>query len=325
MNIFKLLRPNNYFNHYSRIDKTQSFFSTLLLLPYLISKGFGKNLPVLRFYRSCKKKITDVEFTDPLPSIELLIVCTRKDFETLPFCIKQGLKHSKNPVSKITVVVPENDVEYILNILTIVFDEIEVISENSVIDLSDRLNIKRVMGSRYGWALQQFITVAIALNSKSIGVLAINADTILLRDQAWLDETGKQILMESYEYNSKYYEAIEAIQPKFGKISESHITHHMLFQPKIVRETLNFMGALDMSTYIDLFMRNVDDSSNSPICVEFEPYANFLRLKYPEKIEKVKFSNISVKPTLIDGISNTVSKYEELNVYNSISLHSWMN
>jgi len=269
---------------------------------------------------------SEIVTSEILPRIELLFVATKKDSSVLPESILKAIKHSQNEVRKVVTIVPASEVFFFKELLRnlSLSIETEVISEDDEIDEISRNLIKRTMKSRYGWTLQQFLTVSYSLRSTAAGVLAVNSDTVILRDQAWLDQGGKQILMESYEFNPEYYELIERVCNKFHRLTRSHITHHMLFQPKLLKSTIEYFGANSLQEFIAKFMIFVNSDSTSPICAEFEPYANFLESNNPKLIQKVKFSNLGVARGELGDINKVISEFEEENKYNSISFHSWM-
>lgn len=320
------LTLDGFIKNYSSVTSKPSHFSALRLIPYFIFRRFRNFDLLLRFIESGQYESQFVSFDTNLPEIELLFVTTRKDSGILPLSIEYAIKHSQNQISKISIIVPAKEVEYFSELLSTLQLNIEyqLISEDDQIDDESRALIKQKMQSRYGWTLQQFLTVSFCLQSTARGVLAVNSDTLILRDQTWLDPEGQQILMESYEFNVEYYRLIEKVNPKFLKLNTSHITHHMLFQPETLRRTIQFFGANSIQDYINIFMSAVNPEAASPLCVEFEPYANYLKQIEPKKIRLIRFCNIGVIRGDSDSISETISNFESSAKFNSISMHSWM-
>jgi hypothetical protein len=320
------LTLDSYFHYYSRTDKSPNLINAARLIPYFLVKRFKGYGSLIRFIKSASYGSEHVSVENIVPSIELLFVSTRKDSETLVLAIRYAIKHSLNHISKIVVIVPDSQVTYFSDLLNEESPSnlVEVRSEDTQINESDRNRIRNVMGNRYGWTLQQFLTVSYCLSSKSEGVLAINSDTIILRDQLWLNSLGQQILMESYEFNSDYYKIIEKINSQFVSLSRSHITHHMLFQPSLLWECLAYFKVSDLSEFIELFMSSVNPLTESPLCAEFEPYAQFLRKSKQDRVEMVKFGNLGLERSRHSSLDEVVDKYEKAGNYNSISFHSWM-
>ena len=320
------LTLSGFIENFSQVTRTPKLTGALRLIPYFVFRGFRGIDLLLRFIRAGQYISQNVNLNGNLPDIELLFVTTRKDSDVLPYSIKNAIRHSLNNVIKIVVIVPSNEFQYFSELLGKLSLKIrvELISEDLEIDQQSRDLIKSQMKSRYGWTLQQFLTVSYCLRSSAKGVLAVNSDTLILRNQVWVDHEGRQILMESHEFNSEYYSLIERMNSRFKNLSKSHITHHMLFQPDILRETIFSFGASSISEYVSIFMSAVNTDLTSPLCVEFEPYANYLRLAAPSRFRMVRFCNIGVVRSSETSLEKLIFKFEKANNYNSISMHSWM-
>ena len=322
----KSLTLSGFIQNYSQVSRNPRLTSAIRLFPYFVLRGFREIDLLLRFIRGGQYISQHVYPNGNLPDIELLFVSTRKDSDVLPYSIKSAIHHSLNNVSKIAVIVPENDLQYFSELLgkLSLNIKLDLISEDLEIDQQSRELIKNRMESRYGWTLQQFLTVSYCLRSSAKGVLAVNSDTVILRDQVWIDQEKCQILMESHEFNSEYYSLIERMNSRFKNLSKSHITHHMLFQPDLLKETIFSFGATNVNEYVSIFMREVNADLSSPLCVEFEPYANYLRLAAPRRYRMVRFCNIGVVRGIQVSLEELIFKYEKENNFNSISMHSWM-
>ena len=320
------LTLDSYVTHFSRVDRKPSLLNALQLIPYFLIRRFQGFPLLLRFIQSSNHESESIPNSQQVPKIELLFISTKKDSSTLVHAIEKARKHSINPVSKVIVIVPEAQLTFFFELLADISNHlnIEVISEDIEIDAPSRSLIKETMKDRYGWTLQQFLTVSYCLRSNAAGVLAVNSDTIILRDQMWLDASGTQVLMESYEYNRDYYALLEKVNYKLINLRNSHITHHMLFQPKLLNECLNYFNVKNLAGFIQMFMGSVNPNSASPICAEFEPYAQFLRKVRPGSTKMIKFSNIGVERNKRGDLQDLLNRLENESQYNSISLHSWM-
>jgi hypothetical protein len=299
-----------------------------MLLPALI-----KNLPTsfgsfLRFNKVNNLPSTKISYKGNLPSISVLLVVAQKDFEKLIYCINQIVKHSLNPVSKIEIVVPHAALATCINVLEQIDLNIpiKVFSEDDVIPADLRGIMKTELKHKYGWALQQLLTLSMVIRSDSNGVLAVNADTFILRNQVWLNEELVQLLFRSPEYHKPYYQIIKEIFPKLTLIPFSHVTHHMLFQPELLRDFLVKSGYIDIGKLMIQVLKSMDKSQESAFCIEFEPYAQALHNFYPNRFEIRRFSN-SPFSAIEDNIEiiDLVSELDNQNIYNSISFHSWNN
>jgi hypothetical protein len=128
--------------------------------------------------------------------------------------------------------------------------------------------------------------------------------------------------MESYEYHKPYYDFLRRFRLDEKKFKASHITHHMLMQPKYLRLIYSEFIHEDF-TNLDYFVEQIikysDPAESSPVCVEFELYALGMRSKFESKVQLRKFGNRSVdRQTYIE------SSAKDFHGLNSISLHSYL-
>ena len=267
------------------------------------------------------------EPSDSLPNIEVVINSTDKDFKHLFGVISFAKENSINPINKISVVVPEKSIFKCKQLLVNhpFHKLITVISEDSVLSLEQRQMLKETFKEKYGWILQQFLTLSAVLESNSAGVLQVNSDTYILRPQCWVDERENQVLMVSSEYHKPYYQLLRRLNEKYPVRTQSHITHHMLFQPKILKSILDRCGVQDLTQLIKFVIENYDKNQTSFACIEFELYALGANIYFKNKMTYSKFANLPVEAPAGYTISE-LQEYAKLfsPYYNSISMHSYL-
>jgi hypothetical protein len=263
------------------------------------------------------------------PEIELMICAVEKDFPQLELCIGQAIKHSTNPISAVSVIVPSHQVNSCkswLNKITAHLNvQLQVLNEDSLISDKSRTQLRTSLGEAYGWGLQQFLTVAFVLQSRSPGVLAVNADTLVLQRRAWLLSNGSQELLVSSEYHRPYYEVLRKINPDLSEIVFTFICHQMLFQPNLLRQFLLRVGINDVEQFINKTLSSADCSLRSPFCIEFEFYAQSMYRYRGNQIQLIRFGNIPYELSNDARESvNQVADLEKKCEFNSISKHSWL-
>ena len=318
---------STYFAYYSRTDKRPSYFHVFFLLPFFLRHP-KINIPLFKRFKRANSLPNDSVLDDLAPpQISCLLVITRKDFVNLPDCVNGLVNGSKNPIAMFYFVTPS---KYKAECNTLVqgilpTSKYEIYSDESIMPKNVMNRLREKFGSNFGWVLQQFLTVGFVMNSKDAGILAIDGDTVLLRPQIWLTNEGKQTLMVSSEYHSAYYELLSKIDSKFSSVTYSFITHHMLFQPVIMRSILAKIGVDKIDDLADLIFRNVDSNRTSPLCIEFEIYAQSMLLHFPDKISLTRFSNIPVAlPEENDLRFRKIEYLKSKSRYNSISAHTWI-
>jgi hypothetical protein len=273
---------------------------------------------------NCIKAIT-LDAKSNLPSIEGLVVSTRKDFEVLALCIPSIVESSFNKITKITIIVPNSDLEecQILIANLKMLTPIEIIDEDMYLSHDLRSRIRNLFGNRYGWVLQQLLTVEFVRRSQARGVLVVNSDTILLKKMVWLEETNRQILMPSWEFNDPYYKFLESLSVYFVGITQSFISHHMLMQPSMFRQILSRIGIDSIEALLQKVETHGDLSSNSPICLEFEIYAQGLLAFSRDQAVITKWSNIGLSRKNTSSPLKEIARLKRKGYFRSVSIHSW--
>lgn len=291
-----------FINYYSQTTQKIRLVDALIPLGVsLIRLRFRTTLYLIRFIKISKiKEQTRNTAVYSLP-IELLVVCGPKDISILPFCIGSVLQFSSNPVSKIMVVARAKDIALIEKQIKDTKAsgkiEIAIISEDYLIPFSVRSSLREKFEKRYGWILQQLIKVKYASESQSMAILVIDADTVLLQPLRGIDTEGRQHLSYAPEKHASYIEFLKYIKVPTKRPYFSTVTHHMIIQPTIMRELLVEIGTESLNKLAEKILEFSGDTDESPVSIDYEMYGQFLRLKYPEKIEYHRFCNLSVHRT----------------------------
>jgi uncharacterized protein Usg len=296
-----------------------------LILPTLFRRGLPAYKNFIWFLRASQND-EQLTIEKSNPSIDLVWIAERKDFETLILSIRSAIRHSLNPINSIKVIVPETQItecQELINMQYYKF-EVKIISEFKVIPpvLIDKIKCK--FPEKFGWILQQFLKLESVQNSKSAGVLIIDADTILLEDRLWLDQNLNQILMTAPWQHEPYFSFLRKLGLFTGKSRYSFVTHHMLMQPKVLQEVITNKGFNNMRSFIEFLLEEVNDSNIKGFCVDYELYGNYFYAKFPDKTRLIRFCNLSKKSDL-DSLSlkKLIEQLEDFGEFRSISLHSW--
>ena len=325
----RFFRLSLYFRYFSSLSKSPRLFHIICLLPNIFIRGFTFISLFKRFVLANQLPNRVVKSQENAPEIELLVCSTAKDFWLLTDCLTYAVKNSINPISSVNVVVPSRDVELCSSLIEkgILGKDIKVsvIDEDSLIPKGAREMIYDQMGGSYGWALQQFLTVAFVCSSSAKGVLAVNSDTIILQPRLWLEPQGNQEFLVSAEFHKPYYKVIQKLDPGLSHFEFSFICHQMLFQPDFFRKILYNLNSPSISHFIELVLAKADISQRSPFCVEFELYGQMFLRKQPSNVILNRFANISVELSSDAQLrGQQLGHFENSGNYNSVSNHSWM-
>jgi hypothetical protein len=332
--IGKFLDKRNFFfpgllfsPYYDRIDKKPSLL--VPLADFLLSRLFSSSRPNITEWRyrwnatrrpainSASEQILDA------PEIELLIVAAEKDFSLISESSRRAIQFSLNPITTLTLVVPASATDKLPDLSTLPV-EVKVVEEESLIDASLLQRLKRTFKDRSGWLLQQYLTIRFVEESQARGVLTLDADTLLIEPQLWLDANNRQILHVSSEYVPAYYEFLASIGISEAVPFTTHVTHHMLMQPWILRsifETHSTNSHRVLEQALDFHVK----TGQMQFCLEFELYGQAARRFFQEKLRLGKFCNRTVELEFdkdsAGGIHTAVRRAK--GTYHSISAHSY--
>ena len=321
----KWFKLAEYIKYYSRVDKEPHFYHAFFLVPTFLRRGPQSILSFIRFVK-CNKFNGQLFSSSNNPEIEILFVVASKDFNILPESISCAVVNSINSISKITIITRSVDVSMCEKLIDDLKFKIPVIvlNEDDVIIKSDRIKIRTRFRENYGWILQQLLTLTYILQSNSKGVLALDADTIVMKDTLWLNSHGEQILLVSHEYHKPYYQFLRNINLIKAKPKYTFVTHHMLFQPEKLRKIWSSIKVENISEVVNILVDSDNLKSLSPVCLEFEPYAQGLLLQFPTQVVLSRFCNIAFSAkTHQKDLTAAIKKVCECGLYKSASFHSW--
>jgi hypothetical protein len=258
--------------------------------------------------------------------IQVVVVVTVKDIDVLPFAIEASAMTLSN-FTKIsfTIICPQKEKAAIELALPDISHEIEIISDESLINEDNMVKIKAFFEDRAGWVIQQILKNEYARNSKQKYILFLDSDTIILRQRNWINSVGEQLLMPTEESHQPYYDFLS----RFGIPSNrnfSFVSHHMLIQPSFLREIFCELKIDNLEQFIERIISCTSKSSNSPFCIDYEMYAQYMLVNHPEKIYFGKWSNLSYPRRKIMKVNRIESRIQLIGRdFASMSLHSWSN
>jgi hypothetical protein len=285
--------------------------------------NFLTHKAILREWRA-NRFPEDLTFKEKvLPPIEILIVAAGKDIELLPHVIRGAITKTINPVNRITVIIPGIDqIQCESVILRTEYDgRIEILLEDDVIGEPTRIKIRARFKNRYGWVLQQLLALEYILKNKSLGVLLMDADTILIKEVAWLDRYNHQKLMVGNQYHRPFHQLLNKLIKTDLVPKTTHVTHHMLIQPEYLREIFQVFSLIDVDNLLELLVEHANPNEESALSVDFELYGQALLKLHPNKVELRKFSNISTSRLKVKDFDSLQTDFAG---FNSVSMHSYL-
>ena len=257
--------------------------------------------------------------------IELVFVVTRKDFGVLKYSLPMAINSLSNYlIPTITLIVPSNDVAECTTRFVSKSNKVRVIDEDNIFDQGKREILLEKFEGRHKWVLQQLLKVEAVLTSEAEAVLIVDADTLLLRKRRWFNDLGQQLIQPSEELNPQYYSFLEQFGISRNPPAFSLVSHHMIFQPRYLREALNKLGVADMDEILQVLKAKLIIQSQSPVCVDYELYGQFMINFRRGDVFLEQWANIGISARHLEGICNSRILIGFLKFfYNSVSFHSW--
>ena len=259
-----------------------------------------------------------------LPPIRLLWVAHPKDFPVLTHSLESALAHSRNPVATITVVSPEpTQAEESLRRIIPSGIAADFRHDNDFVPAEVRSQLNRALPSHGSWATQQLIKVLATMERPSSATLVIDADTVLLQNKTWLSSGGIQLLYFRGFHNDRYTNFLQ--HWGFSEIDtmRSFVTHHMLFQPDILRQVLtSTFGSLDLEHIVETVISSVEALGYPEFCLEYEPYGQFISGQHRDLVTFDKYSNLGrPRPTSPEALTKEIVRLRRQGHFNSVSFH----
>lgn len=311
---------------YSRSDIHVSRGAELALqLAALPSQMKRTPFPVGKFVRANRLPIDPFPgHEESPPSVELLISVGPADIEMVHEVVVGAIRHSMNPITQVVLLVDDCvDLAGLHVGLPVATHDKETLLSSKA-----RASLRVSFGDRYGWVLQQFNKVAWAARSESKGVLVVDADTVLTMPRTFLDSLGRQLLLPTWEHHPPYYRVFDGLGGLMVGIDPtelSFISHHMMMQPTLVREMLKDfqVGSVDELVHRALELVDTDPGGQSPLCVDYELYGQWLSRSHPSRVRLGRWSNLGARRGARQRNLLRRGRFSQLG-YASVSFHSYL-
>lgn len=255
-------------------------------------------------------------------NFEAIVPCSPKDNEIVGHCVA-GILENAIGCTSIRIVTPNSNLSFLQQKFSNE-SRVQVLDESKVLpkQIFEYINTSVPKAIR-GWSIQQSLKIHLAQNAASEAVLAVDADTILLKPRVFFYDEQSQLLVGTHEYHVPYREHIRLMWPQIQKLHAlSFVPHHQLMQKRVVME---MYGAGHEGILRWLKFGNI--AEGSPYS-EYESYGQYLISKgQPIEYSIVKWGNSSLSRSHLKGISAQFS-LEILKAllpnHLSVSLHSYI-
>ena len=238
-----------------------------------------------------RKALDNFQPTDPmrgfqsqlLPSVDVLLPASQKDFAHVARAIHSIQEFSRNPIEDVKVVVPARDLAFAKSFGW----PAQIESEEKFLPAEFLMAAHQLDGTGLrGWALQVLIKIYGPWNSRLRSTVVFDSDTSLLSPITWVNPNGTQSLSFSYEYHRPYETRAEEIWGVRRRDEQlSYVTHFMLFQPEVLREMFPTRESI-----LEALINSPNRSKSS--FSEYHSYGRWIRDHYPHRTKIARWRNI---------------------------------
>ncbi len=244
--------------------------------------------------------------------VDVLIPAVEKDLCVLGKTIEGVRQNLKHPLNAIIIVAPPSG-------------DFLSFCEKYKVNLVDEksLNIPRPVYSwdgrdRSGWLLQQFIKLSGDRICSTEYFYIIDADTVLIRPQAF-ELNGQTILLHSDEHYCSHFNLVhELIGPYQTELS--FVAHQMLFKKEYLKEMKDELEDKFDMDWIKACLAHVrfDDKSGF---ADYELYGHWLLKHHPDMVYREYYYNMGFRRSALEKFD--IIKAKSKPYFKSLSFHSY--
>ncbi len=259
------------------------------------------------------------------PSVRLLWMVHPKDFPVFHHSVDGMLRHLKNPVHEIVFISPESEsTEAHLRSKIELDAPVRFLNDDDFMSSENWQKLVSSVSGHSGWAASQLIKMEFILTGDSTPTLMVDSDTVLLADKQWMYSGGRQLLYFRWYENPRYEKYLRHWGFRDMDPLRSFITHHTLFQPKLLRELLDSLfGSHDLDTLVNAVADGSSALGFPEFCIDDEPYGQLLFKYHQDGVVLDKYSNTNLSlPETDEEMVQTLQKMRRDGKFNSVSFHN---
>lgn len=246
--------------------------------------------------------------------IDFVVPCHPKDFPSLKICVS-SIKENISIANRIFVICNDNP-----NI-----DGTIYVPEKNYAAFIDREKIEEKFRKycpnllyRTKWIYQQFIKLfsAKVIHELTDSYVIVDSDTVFLKNISF--DPDKFYYCKAEEYHKPYLDPIKKLFNIKETIGFSTICHHMIFHKKILNEMMEKVkNTFESDSFFDTVL-NILDYTEGSCMSEWDLYANYMILNYPEMCQQRQlfWKDISFIP-----IKSHLDEFKEY--YDFVSCHAY--
>lgn len=250
-------------------------------------------------------------------SIDVVYVATDRDLETIELSIESVRRNLLHPIRDVFIIAPsETRISIIAETIGAHF-----VNEDDVLSVR-KCDIRYMVDGvgREGWLFQQLLKFAAAEVVGSSRYLVMDADTVLVRSQAFVRD-DKDLLLHSNEFHGPYIEAYSRLVNEPAKTLLSFVNHHMMFNVKRVRNLLAHCEAVNKTDWVTSILNAADLGCSSGFS-EYLTYGLWCVAHYEDKTIREHGFNKGLPRSFLAPLDELIASHSES--CRSISFHWYL-
>lgn len=236
-------------------------------------------------------------------AIDICIVASGKDMESLPATIKAAIDNIDHLINKLYIIAPE-----IIGIKDICQASGAVyVNENAVLGYKkDTINYMVDNNDRSGWLFQQLLKLNADTITEMEDFLILDADTAFIRPRVFFFRE-RAIFDVSTERHEPYHSVYQKILKRATKFELSFVAHYMLFNKTFLRQLKAEIESIHKKKWDTVILENTDYSNISGFS-EYELYGNYLFDMHPGYLKTEYWFNAASRSE-IHNYTKSVSEH----------------
>lgn len=264
------------------------------------------------------KKMMKLDFNDYRPTpdaIDVVVPTIAKDLAVLETSLT-SLRNLAQPINQVFIVSrPEEGILQFCQAHNYHF-----INEVTVLGYT-KDEIKYTVGgqNRSGWIYQQLLKLGADAFVQKDNYLVLDSDTVLVAPHSFISD-HRYVLQANTDWHQPYLETFKKL---FGINPANHLSsvcHMMLFNTRRVREMRQQIERVSGKKW-DRAIIDALDLNQASSFSEYETYANWLAIHYPQEIKRVPFYNQTLERRHLMSLAELEQKYGKK--LKSVSFHSY--
>jgi glycosyltransferase involved in cell wall biosynthesis len=246
--------------------------------------------------------------------VDVVYVATDRDIETISLSLESVRLNLLQPIKEVLVIGPsKSEIGSLAKSIGARF-----VCEDELLSFQKR-DIRYVVDgvARDGWLFQQLLKFAATKLVGADRYLVIDADTILVRPQAFT-RPNADVLFHSNEFHAPYVEAYCRLTKEAPKTMLSFVNHHMMFNVERVRGLLAHSSELAGVDW-PLAVLNAADMGSASGFSEYLTYGLWCLERYESSTVREYGFNKGLPRSRLTSLDNLMKGYGKR--YRSVSLH----